>query len=53
MKYLLDTCLISELIRPRPEPAVMSWLSGQPEHHLFLSVLTLGELRKGVDRLES
>ena len=52
MKYLLDTCLISELVRSRPEPAVADWVSAQQEHRLFLSVLTLGELRKGVERLD-
>ncbi len=51
MKYLLDTCLISELIRKEPNPAVISWLDEQDEQKLFLSVLNLGELQKGISKL--
>ena len=51
MKYLLDTCVVSELVRPRPDPAVVVWIRSQQEEHLFLSVLTLGELRKGIQRM--
>lgn len=51
MKYLLDTCVVSELVRARPDAAVTAWIAGQQEQHLFLSVLTLGELRKGIERL--
>ncbi len=48
MRYLLDTCLISELTRPRPSKDVVGWLGEQPEEDLFLSVLTLGEIQKGI-----
>ncbi len=51
MKYILDTCVISELIRPKPSAAVTEWVREQQEEHLHLSVLTLGELRKGIERL--
>ncbi len=51
MNWLLDTCVISELIRPQPSPHVAGWVRAQKEHRLFLSVLTLGEIRKGIDRL--
>lgn len=51
MKYLLDTCLISELVKREPNPAVMSWLDEQDEQKLFLSVLNLGELQKGISKL--
>ncbi len=51
MKYLLDTCVVSELVRPVPIKALVDWISIQPEERLFMSVLTLGELRKGIDRL--
>ena len=51
MNFLLDTCLISELVRPRPDPGVVAWVSAQPEQRLFLSAITLGELRKGIARL--
>ena len=51
MKYLLDTCLISELIKKEPNSAVVSWLDEQDEQKLFLSVLNLGELQKGISKL--
>ncbi len=51
MKYLLDTCLISELVKKEPNPAVIAWLDEQDEQMLFLSVLNLGELQKGISKL--
>jgi predicted nucleic acid-binding protein len=45
--FLLDTNIPSELIRPRPEPRVATWLQGIDNEQLFLSVITLGEIRKG------
>ncbi len=52
MNVLLDTCVISELIRPRPAAPVISWLDSIYEEHLYLSVVTLGELCKGIMRLD-
>lgn len=52
MAFLLDTCLISEVWKPAPNRGVVEWLAGSIEERLFLSVLTLGELRKGIARLE-
>jgi len=49
--FLLDTNIISELIKPKPEPRLVTWLSGTDENLLYLSVLTLGEIRKGVAML--
>jgi toxin FitB len=46
--YLLDTNCISEIVRPHPEPRVIRWLEATDERLLYLSVLTLGEIRKGV-----
>jgi toxin FitB len=46
--FLLDTNVISELIKPRPEPKVTMWIDDTEEELLFLSVLTFGEIRKGV-----
>jgi predicted nucleic acid-binding protein len=46
--FLLDTNVISELIKPKPEPKVTRWIDDTDEELLFLSVLTLGEIRKGV-----
>jgi len=51
VRYLLDTCLISELTKPRPSAAVAAWLARQREEDLYLSVLTLGEIRNGIARL--
>jgi predicted nucleic acid-binding protein len=46
--WLLDTCVVSELLRNRPEPKVVDWVSSQSEESLFLSVITIGELQKGI-----
>jgi toxin FitB len=46
--FLLDTNCISELVSPKPEPRVMKWMDAVDESLLYLSVLTLGEIRKGV-----
>lgn len=48
---LLDTCVISELIRPRPDPAVIAWFDAQRDEDLFLSVLTAGEIERGATKL--
>ena len=46
--FLLDTNCISELVRTRPEPRVLEWMEAADESLLYISVLTLGEIRKGV-----
>lgn len=51
MSYLLDTNVVSEVVRPRPAASVLSWLESVPESALHLSVLSVGELRHGVERL--
>jgi len=51
VKYLLDTCLISELVKKEPNPNVMLWINKQDENTLYLSVLTIGELQKGISKL--
>jgi toxin FitB len=51
MSYLLDTNAISEWAKPRPDPGIVRWLDEVDEDRTYLSVITLGELRKGVDRL--
>lgn len=51
MKYLLDTCVISELVKPQPAPGVVNWIQNQQEQELYLSVLTCGELQKGIEKL--
>lgn len=52
MSYLLDTCVISETVKKNPAPKVTQWLSGIGIDQLFLSVITLGEIRKGINSLE-
>jgi len=49
--YLLDTNCISELVRREPEPRVVEWVEAADETMLYLSVLTLGEIRKGLAAL--
>lgn len=49
--FLLDTNCISEVMRPHPEPRVLEWMEGTDERLLYLSVLTLGEIRRGVASL--
>ena len=51
MSWPLDTCVISELIRRRPKASVVSWIRGRNEDELFLSVITIGELEKGIAKL--
>jgi predicted nucleic acid-binding protein len=51
--YLLDTNVISELTRPVPATTVTAWLESVDESLLFLSVLTLGEIRKGISILDA
>ncbi|MBF0100074.1 MAG: type II toxin-antitoxin system VapC family toxin [Desulfobacterales bacterium] len=53
MKYLLDTCLISELSKPIPNENVIDWLRKIPSESLFISVITIGEIRKGLSKLQT
>lgn len=53
MNYLLDTCLLSELRKPEPDAGVVAWVSDIDESRLFISVLCLGEIQKGVAKLEN
>ena len=51
MSYLLDTCVVSELSRPRPNPGVVAWMSEADVASLHLSAITIGEVRRGALRL--
>jgi predicted nucleic acid-binding protein len=51
MSYLLDTNVISEFRKRRPDPQAIAWLKSVRSDKLFLSVLTLGEIRLGIERL--
>lgn len=50
--FLLDTCALSELIKPRPNEGVLQWFGQQDELSLYVSSLTLGELGRGIERLD-
>ncbi|HWO99217.1 MAG TPA: type II toxin-antitoxin system VapC family toxin [Methylococcus sp.] len=49
--FLLDTNVISELRRKQPEPRVLQWFEQVADDKLHLSVLTIGEIRRGIERL--
>ena len=51
MSYLLDTNLVSETIKTNPDKSVIAWLDQLPGEALYVSVLTLGEIRKGIEAL--
>ncbi|MGH8282012.1 MAG: type II toxin-antitoxin system VapC family toxin [Gammaproteobacteria bacterium] len=51
MSFLLDTCAISELTKPTPDAGLMRWLQAADESALHLSVITLGEIQKGIAAL--
>lgn len=51
--YILDTNVISAVRRPDKAPRVEAWLRGKAEHDLFLSVITLGEIERGIRQQDS
>ncbi len=51
MSYLLDTNVVSEIVRPRPDSRVLRWVREVPNTALHLSVLSLGEIRSGIEPL--
>lgn len=53
MSFLLDTNVISEGAKPRPDAGVMDWLASIDEEQLHLSIVSLAELRHGVERLDA
>ena len=52
MSFLLDTNVVSEWVKPRPDPGVVAWLAEADEDRVFISVITLAELRHGIERLD-
>ena len=52
MNYLLDTCVISELVSRRQAEVVVRWVDSVPEDRVYLSVITIGEIKKGIEKLE-
>ncbi len=51
MSWLLDTCALSEYAKKAPAPEVIAWLDEQDEASLFISVISLGEIEKGILKL--
>lgn len=51
MNFLLDTNAVSEWVKRRPNPGLIRWMQSADEDRIFLSVITLAELRHGVERL--
>jgi len=51
MSFLLDTNVVSEWVRPRPDHNVISWLAGVDEDRVYISVISLAEIRRGVELL--
>ena len=53
MSHLVDTQVLSERRRKPPQPEVVAWLAHRPRQTLYLSVLTAGEIRNGLERLDA
>lgn len=51
MTYLLDTCVFSELVARRPNENVAAWLSGARPTQLYVSAITIGEIKRGIEKL--
>ncbi len=51
VKYLLDTCFLSELVKTAPEKAVLSWMSERVESDLLVSAMTMAEIGRGIEKL--
>lgn len=52
MSYLLDTCVLSELAAKRPNHNVVRWIDSVDPDSIYISVLTIGEIQKGIEKLE-
>ncbi|MGO8916010.1 MAG: type II toxin-antitoxin system VapC family toxin [Stellaceae bacterium] len=53
MTFLLDTNVVSEWTKPRPDAGVVAWLAEADEDRIFISVVTVAELRHGIERMSS
>jgi toxin FitB len=51
VNYILDTNVISELVAVRPNPKVVDWIQSVESNQVFLSVIAIGELKKGIEKL--
>ena len=53
MNYLLDTCVLSEFLKKQSDPRILSWVAAQEEETLYVSVLAIGEIQKGIAKLQA
>ena len=51
MRCLLDTCVVSELTKPKPNPELARWFASEHPEDLYLSAITIGEIRRGMAQL--
>lgn len=51
MSYLLDTCALSEMVKKVPDPGFTQWITGQRSDSLYISVVSIAEIRQGIVRL--
>ena len=51
MKYIIDTCVISEILKPKPNKKVVEYLNSIDDSKLYMSAMTIGELHKGIQKL--
>jgi len=51
MRFLLDTCVISDLVAMQPDSGLVEWIDGIAEEKLYLSAITIGEIKKGIEKL--
>ena len=47
-RYLLDTNILSNRVKPQPSASLMDWMAAQPDEDLFISALTVAEIRRGI-----
>ena len=51
MRFLLDTCVISEMRAKQPHENLVKWIDGVTDERLFLCVITIGEIKRGIEKL--
>ena len=51
LRYLLDTCVLSEFAKPRPEAKVVDWLNAAEAERVYVSAVTIGEIQLGINLL--
>lgn len=51
MNFLLDTNVVSELVKPSPDPQVWQWVDAVPDSQMFISAITVGEIARGIEQL--